>query len=456
MNYLGIEYNFKNRPKLDKDYIPFGVWSEAYLEGATRPVKIGIERNGGYVSVFETYIRDDEYHEANLRYIERLVKFLLWSIGGMRIYLCGCDKEAAILQKAYTPSGDRSFEVDFMNQVFENGLSVHIVDEEHFPASNEHPIKIGGHLNGCRIGFDAGGSDRKVSAVIDGTCVYSEEVVWSPKLQDNPEYHYDGIMSAFRTAASKMPRVDGIGVSTAGVVVDNQPRVASLFIKVPAERHDEVKNIYLKAAKEMGDLPIVVVNDGDVTALAGSMSLDDNAVMGIAMGTSEAVGYVDKTGRILGWFNELAFAPVDLYEKAPADDWSGDIGCGSRYFSQEAVIRLAANAGIEIDQMLSRGEQLKVVQKLMNEGNTAAEEIFKSIGVYLAHTIKLYSKFYDIKHLIILGRVTSGAGGDTILAECQRVMTEEYPELSRIEVTLPDEKMRRLGQSVAAASLVDF
>ncbi len=456
MNYLGIEYNYKNQPKLDKDYIPFGVWAEAYLKEATQPVKIGIERNGGYISVFETYKRGEEFHEANYRYIERIVKFLLWSIGGMRIYLCGCDKEAEILQKAYTASGERHFEVDFMNQVFENGLSVCIVDEEHFPAANEHPIKIGGHLNGCRIGFDAGGSDRKVSAVVDGECVYSEEVVWSPKLQADPKYHYDGIMSAFRTAASKMPRVDGIGVSTAGVIVDNQPRVASLFIKVPDERHEEVKNIYIDAAKEMGDLPIVVVNDGDVTALAGSMSLEDNAVMGIAMGTSEAVGYVDKEGRILGWLNELAFAPVDLYEKAAADDWSGDIGCGSRYFSQEAVIRLAANAGIEIDQTLSRGEQLKVVQKLMNDGDAAAEDIFKSIGVYLAHTIKLYSKFYDIKHLIILGRVTSGKGGDTILAECQRVMTEEYPELSDIEVTLPDEKMRRLGQSVAAASLVDF
>lgn len=100
---------------------------------------------------------------------------------------------------------------------------------------------MGGHINGCRIGFDAGGSDRKVSAVIDGRTVYSEEVVWHPKTSEDPQYQYEGIVSAFKTAASKMPRVDGIGVSSAGVFVGNAPMVSSIFIKVPRSCRDEVK-----------------------------------------------------------------------------------------------------------------------------------------------------------------------------------------------------------------------
>ena len=149
------------------------------------------------------------------------------------------------------------------------------------------------------IGFDAGGSDRKVSAVIDGKTVYSEEVVWHPKTEPDPQYHFDGIVEAFRTAASKMPRVDGIGVSSAGVFIGNSPMVSALFLKVPREKRELVKTIYDRAAREIGDVPIVVANDGDVTALAGAMGLECGSVMGMAMGTSEAVGYVDAEGKVL-------------------------------------------------------------------------------------------------------------------------------------------------------------
>ena len=138
-------------------------------------------------------------------------------------------------------------------------------------------------------------------------------------------------------------------------------------------------------------------------------------ILGIAMGTSEAVGYVNDEGNVLGWINELAFAPVDLSPAAMQDEWSGDFGVGCKYFSQDAVIKLAPAAGIELDPELSPAEKLKVVQGLANEGHEGALDIFRSIGVYLAHTLVLYSSFYEIETLLVLGRVASGVGGDLVL-----------------------------------------
>lgn len=458
MQYLGVEYSVKHMPELDPDFIPFGVWLEAYARGAEKPLTIALERDQGKISVRETKIHGTpEMAEADYRYVERYVKFLLWSIGGFRIWICGDSALAQRLQRAYTLTGERAFDVQFMQDVYEVPFEVIDCTPEQLPQANESSVAIGGHMEGCRIGFDAGGSDRKVSAVIDGKTVYSEEVVWHPKTSADPQYQFDGIVTAFKTAASKMPRVDGIGVSSAGTFVGNAPMVSSLFIKVPRERREEVKTIYDRAAKEIGDVPIVVANDGDVTALAGYMSLGTGCVMGLAMGTSEAVGYVDAEGNILGWFNELAFAPVDLNEHAMRDEWSGDLGVGCKYFSQDAVAKLAPAAGIALSEHLTPAEKLKEVQKLAEGGNPYALAIFDSIGVQLAHTLSLYEMFYDIRNLLVLGRVASGIGGERIVSECQRVLNEEYPELSRkLRVMLPDENFRRVGQSMAAASLPDI
>jgi predicted NBD/HSP70 family sugar kinase len=323
------------------------------------------------------------------------------------------------------------------------------------PVTNEASASIGRHLDGCRIGFDAGGSDRKVSAVIDGESVYSEEVVWFPKITEDPNYHYNGILEAMKTAASHMPRVDAIGVSSAGVYVDNKIMVASLFLKVSDEDFEKkVKTMYIDVAKEIGDVPLEVANDGDVTALAGAMDLDDTNVLGIAMGTSEAGGYVDGNGNITGWLNELAFVPVDFCRDAMVDEWSGDYGCGVKYFSQDGVIKLAPAAGIELDESASPAEKLKAVQKLMAEGDERAAKIYDTIGVYFGYAIAYYSKFYDIKHVLIMGRVTSGEGGTILLSRANEVLTKEFPDVAaKVTLHIPDEKSRRVGQSVAAASL---
>jgi predicted NBD/HSP70 family sugar kinase len=232
--------------------------------------------------------------------------------------------------------------------------------------------------------------------------------------------------------------------------------VASLFRNIPAERYGEIRGLFLRIREELG-VPLEVINDGDVTALAGSMSLEDTGILGIALGSSEAVGYVDMNGHILGWLSELAFAPVDYNPSAAADEWSGDIGVGSQYFSQQCVFRLAPRAGIEIPKDITDAEKLKFVQQKLEAGHEGALKIWESMGIYLGYALAHYAEFYDIKHVLILGRCTSGRGGDMLLEGAHKVLAAEFPELAkRIHVQLPDEKSRRVGQSIAAASLPAF
>ena len=454
MNCYGIELSPRRLPPLDPDYTPLYLFNRAFLREAHKPLGIAVERSGGQIAVYETKIHGTpEFAQADRYYVDRLVKTLLWMKGGFKVYIRGDEEIFQALKSAYAPGGARAFDAEFMSGVYERPFQV--VSCQVLPQEKSLPQAIGRHLDGCRIGFDAGGSDRKVSAVIDGESVFSEEVVWFPKTAEDPDYHFQGIVEAMKSAAAHMPRVDAIGVSSAGIYIDNRAMVASLFLKVPKDIFQEkVKDIYIRAAKEIGDVPLAVANDGDVTALAGAMSLEDNNVLGIAMGTSEAVGYVDDQGNITGWLNELAFVPVDASPSAMADEWSGDIGCGVKYFSQDAVIKLAPAAGIQLDEALSPAEKLKVVQGLMEEGDPRAASIYQSIGVYLAHALALYYDFYHYKHVLLLGRVMSGKGGDLLLSTCKEVLAEEYPEIAAaIRPSLPDEKFRRVGQSVAAASL---
>ena len=446
---------------LDKGFTPLSLVCREMRE-ATREngqdFIIAIERNSGNTVRYATRIYPDGIgkDEENFAFVERLIKSLLWVAGGYKIYIAGSALVVKRIKEAYSYGGLRDFDVRFMERVYENKFEVIESAFDTIPETNSVPVSIGRHLDGCRIGFDAGGSDRKVSAVIDGNTVYSEEVVWFPKINSDPSYHYEGILDAMKTAASYMPRVDAIGISSAGVYVENRIMVASLFLKVSDEDFDKkVKNMYIDVAREIGEnIPVEVANDGDVTALAGAMDLNDDSVLGIAMGTSEAGGYVDPDGNITGWLNELAFVPVDYSKEAMVDEWSGDYGCGVKYFSQDAVIKLAPAAGIELDESLSPAEKLKVVQGLMEQGDERAKKIYETIGAYFGYAIAFYSEFYAIKHVLIMGRVTSGEGGTIIIDRANEVLSKEFPELrDQIKLHIPDESSRRVGQSVAAASL---
>ena len=451
----------KVKAKLDKEFTPMALVVREMRENTKengQDIIIAVERNKGYTYTYKTRIFKDGtgHDEENFRFVERIVKTLLWVAGGYKITIAGSDTVAAKIKEAFSKGGSRDFDVNFMEKVFENTFSVNSCALEDAPKDVSSAAPVGRHLDGYRIGFDAGGSDRKVSAVVNGESIYSEEVVWFPKTNSDPDYHYQGILEAMKTAASKMPRVDAISISSAGVYIDNRIMNASLFLKVNEEDFEKkVKTMYLDVAREIGeDIPVEVANDGDVTALAGAMNLKDNGVLGIAMGTSEAAGYVDMDGNITGWLNELAFAPVDFCEDAMVDEWSGDYGCGVKYFSQDGVIKLAPFAGIELDESLSPAEKLKVVQGEMEKGNKNAADIYDTIGAYFGYAIAYYSEFYDIKHVLIMGRVTSGEGGVILLERAQEVLDKEFPELAKkISLNIPDEKSRRVGQSVAAASL---
>ena len=448
-------------PPLDRDFRPAVLANHAFRRevadaGGGMPLVFGLERPNGAVSRFETrvFLEGHRRAGANLVYAERLFKFLLWQHGAWKIYVGGPRSIGEHIGQCYAPGGVREFDYRFMGEdVYERTFTVVPCDPDEVPPESEIKRALGRHLDGYRIGFDLGASDRKVAAVMDGKVVFSEEVVWNPGRQSDPQYHYNEIMAALRRAASKMPRVDAIGGSSAGVYVNNRPRIASLFRGIPKERFGEISSLFLRIRDEMG-APLEVINDGEVTALAGSMSLEDNGVLGVALGSSEASGYVTMEGYVTDWLNELAFAPVDYSPAAPVDEWSGDRGCGALYFSQQCVFRLAPRVGIELPAGATNAERLQLVQEKLEAGDPGAERIWQSMGIYMGYGVAHYADFYALKHVLILGRCTSGRGGQLILDGANAVLRAEFPELAaRINIQVPDERSRRVGQSIAAASL---
>ena len=452
----------KVTPPLDRDFRPTVLQDHAFLgavhgSGKEETLGIAVERNDGLVSVFKTFVSSEDKGaaEANLVHIERLVKTLLWQRGGWKIVVGGPKAVGKHIKREYSDVGKRAFDAKFMGNVYKKAFTVETADFGDLPKSKEEKTLLGKHFEGCRIGLDLGASDRKVAAVINGEAVFSEEVVWNPKTQSDPQYHFNEIMAALRSAASHMPRVDAIGVSAAGIYINNRVMVASLFRGVSADLFEKrVKNLFLDVKKEWGGVPLDVIHDGDVAALAGAMSLNETKVLGIALGSSEGVGYIDDKGSIKWWLNELAFVPVDSSPTAPIDEWSGDRGCGVQYFSQEAVIRLALKEGITFNSQQTPAEKLREVQKLIAKGDERARRIFETVGCYMGYGIAYYADFYDISHVLLLGRVVSGEGGNIILEKTMKVLNSEFPALAKkMKVHLPDESNRRVGQAVAAASL---
>jgi len=459
----GLVVEPKHRPVLDPDFVPAELWNRAYeawvdVDPGSVPLVVAVTRPDGTVFRHSTRVlpHDGENISLNLKYVERIVKLMLWLKGGSGIIIGGHDQLARAISNIYMPGGARSFDCDivarriYLEPMTASGCALDFVPEERLAA-----IPLGGHIEGCRIGFDLGGSDRKCAAVVDGEVLHSEEVEWDPYFESDPRYHFDGIMDSLRRAAAHLPRVDAIGGSAAGVYVDNEPRVGSLFRGISDENFAaHVRPIFKNLRRAWNEVPFVVVNDGEVTALAASLSFDADTLLGIAMGTSLASGYCDSDGRITSRLNELAFVPVDYRDDAPVDEWSGDVGCGVQYFSQQAVARLAPRAGLDLPEEMPLAERLLEVQSLMERSDPRAESIYETLGVYLGYSIAWYARWYEIKNLLILGRVTSGAGGELMIHKASEVVADEFPALGEgLRTMMPDEKFKRHGQAIAAASL---
>jgi predicted NBD/HSP70 family sugar kinase len=449
------------RPPLDPEFRPIALGMRAYaglVAGSVRrvPLVFGLERQDGQVSTFQTEILPpgSSQDAATALYVERLVKFLLWQFGGWKLTVGGPREIGERLARIYSRTGARAFDVELLERVYARPFVVEPVEPSQVPAPHESPVALGGHLDGCRIGFDLGASDYKLAAVRDGQPVFTTEIPWDPKKEADPGFHYRKIHEGLRLAAGHLPRVDAIGGSAAGIYIANQVMVASLFRAVPPARFEtEVKPLFQRIQREW-NVPLEVANDGDVTALAGAMSLQVHGLLGIALGSSQAAGFLNPEGRVTGWLNELAFAPVDHNPHAPADEWSGDLGCGVQYFSQQAVVRLAQAAGIPLPAG-HPAEQLKAVQALHLRGDDPRPaQIFETIGVYLGYALAQYACHYEFQHVLVLGRVTSGPGGDLIVAKAREVLRADFPDLAeRVSLHLPDEQSKRVGQAVAAASL---
>ncbi len=469
-------------PVLDPDFKPPVLAHRAFARmvedaGGGLPLALAVERDRGIVSRYDTRILpwDHPKAPANFFYVERLVKFLLWQWGGWKLMVGGSPELASFLAHAYSAEGPRAFDAELWgDQVYSRTFTVESVPLEAVPNTTPVPgSEVRLDWQGWRIGFDLGASDRKAAVVKDGrlarkpdgTPLFSEEFVWDPKPQTDPKYHFEKINEVLRLAeraikeADPAARVQAIGGSAAGIYVNGRPRIASLFrgIQDRAVFEAEIAPLFERIRKEWGGIPFRIENDGDVTALAGAIALQDGAVLGLAMGSSLAGGYVDEQRRIVGWMNELAFVPVDYNPKAPVDEWSRDRGVGAIYFSQQAVGRLIPAAGIEMPDIPEAAlpERLVRVQELMAAGDDRARKIYQTIGCYFGYAVAQFRDFYQpVRHLEVLGRVMTGQGGQIILDEARAVLAAEFPEIAReLDFYEPGEQEKRHGQAAAAAHL---
>ncbi len=431
----------------------------ASMEEKPDTVAIAWERENGLVYRYDLPIPTN-LHKAEAQVIsnlvERIAKFIVWSAGGWKLYLSGPDAVVKPVAKAYTKKGLRAFDYDFFTSIYGRPVEAVIVPLAKCPKMNEKPLTVKTATDGCRIGFDLGASDFKISALNNGKVVFSKEFPWDPVPQADPEYHYNMLTAGLKEAAAALPRVDAIGGSTAGTLVGEKMGIASLFRGVKAknpEKFEVAQNMFFRIKKDWG-VPFAIYNDGDVTAFAGMLTMNKKGILGIAMGSSEAVGFVDSKGRLTGRISELAFAPVDLNPKSPKCEWSQDYGVGAMAFSQQAVNWLAQKFGFKFPKTMKLPERLKVVQAAMENGDEKALKVYIQIGRFLAHSIPWYAEFYDYQNLMILGRVTSGLGGLVILETAKAMLKDLYPEYAeKIDIFMPDEQARRLGQSVAAAQI---
>lgn len=448
-------------PPLDASFLPAFRFAQAYEQalvyhGKSESVKLRLERPDGTVFATEFEILPDGVQAGKTwLYVERSVKSLLWQRGGNRLHVSAPASVVEGLQKTYGPKGERAFDWNFMGQqLFRSPFEVISCQEGDLPAAGEPEVQLGNHLDGCRIGFDLGGSDRKCAAVIDGEVVFSEEIEWDPYFQNDPEYHRRGIRDSIERAARHLPRVDAIGGSAAGVYINNEVLAGSLFRGLSTADFDRSIRGLFKEIQHEWQVPLAIVNDGEVTALAASLSGHTGGILGVSMGTSLAAGYVRPDGSLTPWLNELAFVPVDLRDQGPADEWSGDQGCGVQYFSQQAVARLGPQAGIELAADEKFPEYIKRVQSLMEAGDERADKIYRTIGIYLGYALAQWARDYSFEKVLLLGRVLSGPGGERLQSSARRVIELEAPNLAeRLGFIEVSERDKRHGQAIAAASL---
>ena len=419
-------------------------------------MRIALEREDGAISSFELYSPPPGSSETKqfLPCLERIVKFLLWQKGGFRITVGGPKEYAAYLSDIYSDSGARKFDADFMARIYQHPFEVLSSTYDSAPLSDESSVQMGGNNDGCRVGIDLGGSSRTACAMQDGKVIFTETLHWNPTPESDPQYHISALKESIRRAAAHLPRLDAVGISSAGVYIGNRVRIGSIYRGVSIEDFTaHITDMYPDLSKELG-VPVLVANDGEVTALSGTISDNLYPVLGLALGSALGGGYVNREGKIPGWLDELEFVPLDMAENAPCAEWSGDKGTSVDYLSQQAAVRLGEILGIPLDPTLPMGARFRSIQNLMDTGDSKAMMIFMEMGRFLAGAVRCYDLFYDLDNIILMGGVIGGTGGEVMLATAKQTLKIDEPKLlDRINLLLPSEEMRKTGQAMAAATL---
>lgn len=469
-NILGLDVPVGHRPELDPDFVPVYPFLAAYEAAGERAEEIAlvVERRSGQTARRDIRIHGTAAHrDLDFLYTSLMVDALLWQAGGPTLYVCGDEAIAARIRALYAPGGERGFDYDFFGrQASGRPMEVLGLPRELAPASTVSALPVHKDARGRRVGIDLGASDIKYAATADGQVLASDELVWHPKRHADPNYHFEWITKAIRLAAAALgDRVDSVSYSSAGMFDGSRVSVSSLFRAVPDATLEHWRDILPRAARAVcGAVPVTVANDGDVSAFAGYLEFGRGEVLGAALGTSLACGYVNRAGGTLGWAgeegfvaftNELAFVIGDLCPSAARDaDWSGK-PCYSQLLSQDAVVRLAGAAGIRFAGD-DPAERLKQTQALVASGDERAARVFRSIGAYLAHAVPHFQVIYDgmISSVLLLGRVMSGVGGEIIRDTATGILTDAYPHVAgKVSLVLPGEEFRRKGQAVYACFL---
>jgi predicted NBD/HSP70 family sugar kinase len=462
---------------LDPNFSPVVLGKKKYLKyvsGSPFVVEWALERSDGVARGKLPVFADSHPDvDASVHLAGVLIQEMIWQRSAFRLLLCGPPGTCGALLRAFSPEGKYAFEVRTMPKVcgLTKAFEVRMVfSAAELPPPRDTPQRCGSDASGCRLAFDLGKSDIKTVAVQDNQVLHSKETEWDVTNPD-PQYHWEMILSALQDTAQHLPRIDAIGGSATGTLSgDNGATWCDIFPNVPPEVYKEkVVPIFRNLAKKFGDVPLKVINDGEVTALAGKMMVNQGNLFGISMGSSEGGGYCDEEGRLLGWINEMCYIQLDLNPEAVTDPWTkGHTGISHMYLGQRGATKLVEKGGVDVPEELrpdhsnmntmkheGHAKCLKLIQAAMKDPakEPQARKIYETVGVYLGYGLAQYSEHYKIENALILGRVSSGAGGDVLIAKAKEVLAVEFPDIPPIKFHFADEHFKRVGQCIAAAAL---
>jgi len=474
------------RPKvpapLDPNFAPVILGKKKYLAaaaGCADKLEWALPRADGCGrGAIPVFPEGSEDAEASVYLAGILIQEMLWQRSGSALLLAGPPAMCEAVAADFREGGRYEFEIKSMPNVCgtpQSPFNVSIVSVGDLPENKDTPQVCGKDASGCRLAFDLGKSDIKVVAVKDNEVVYSKETEWDVTNPD-PQYHFDAIIAAMKLGKDALPQIDAIGGSATGTVSGaNEATWCDIFPNVPPDVYKEkVVDIFVRIAKELaGDVPLKVINDGEVTALAAVQKISKGNVMGISMGSSEGGGYANEDGNLMGWINELCYIKLDLNPDAPTDPWTkgAHTGVSHMYLGQRGATKLAPAAGVDVPDNQkyphpemctikheNHAQALKKIQSAMADPAKEPQTrlLYETVGVYLGYGLAQYCEFYKIDHVMILGRVSKGAGGDLMLAVAKKVLETEFPEYAGIQFHTADDHFKAVGQCIAAAALPEI